>query len=112
MRVMIEGNAHDMNKENTFMARRNAATPVADEETTTQPEASEEKTFSAKDLAAECGTDPKTFRRWLRAQTTDRANKGGRWIFTEESKAQFIAAYKAKGSAKAVEATLPDSDDD
>jgi len=85
------------------------ATPVTDAEVDATPA---EATFTAKDLAAECGTDPKTFRRWLRSQTTDRANKGGRWLFTAESKAQFVEAYKARGTAKAVTATLPDSDDE
>lgn len=86
------------------MARRNT-TPVTDEEL----EAPAEVTFSAKDLAAELGIDAKAFRRWLRAHTTDRANKGGRWIFTEESKAQFIDAYRSKAKA-GTEPTLPDAD--
>lgn len=96
------------------MTARKSSTKVADkvEATDTPTEVAEEKTYSAKDLAAEAGTDPKTFRRWLRAQTTDRANKGGRWIFTEESKAAFIEAYRTKGASKAVEAKLPDADED
>lgn len=69
-------------------------------------EAPEETTYSAKDLAKELGIDAKSFRRWLRAHTADRANKGGRWVFTAESKAQFIAAYNTKGAA--VEPTLAD----
>ena len=102
----------DINHErNTTMARRNAATPVADEVTPTTDEAPAEETFSAKDLANELGIDAKAFRRWLRAHTTDRANKGGRWIFTAESKAQFIDAYRTKAKA-GTEAKLPDADDD
>lgn len=54
----------------------------------------EEIIFSAKDLANELGIDAKSFRRWLRAQTTDRANKGGRWNFTAETKADYLAAYR------------------
>lgn len=69
----------------------------------------EEVTFSAKDLAVACGTDAKSFRRWLRAQTEQRANKGGRWIFTAESKAAYIAAYEAR-NAKGTAAELPASD--
>lgn len=55
-----------------------------------------EDTFSAKDLASELGIDPKSFRRWLRAHTAERANKGGRWVFTAESKAAFLDAYRTK----------------
>lgn len=91
------------------MTNKAKVTPVADD---TAEAVTAEVTFSAKDLAAECDTDPKTFRRWLRSQTSDRANKGGRWVFTAESKAEFVAAYKARGAAKAVEAKLPDADSD
>lgn len=52
----------------------------------------EEITFSAKDLAAEAGTDAKTFRRWLRAHF-DRPNKGERWVFTAETKAEVLDAF-------------------
>lgn len=69
------------------MAARKANT------TTEAPaEVTEEITFSAKDLAAEAGTDPKTFRRWLRAHF-DRPNKGERWVFTSDMKAQVLDAY-------------------
>ena len=70
------------------------ATPVIDEVTT----ADTEITFSAKEVATELGTDPKSFRRWLRSHTEDRANKGGRWVFTAETKALIITAYNAKGA--------------
>lgn len=56
----------------------------------------EAETFSAKDLAKELGIDAKSFRRWLRAHTEDRANKGGRWVFTADSKAEFLEAYRTK----------------
>lgn len=78
------------------------ATPVADDTT----EAPAEVTYSAKDLAAELNTDAKSFRRWLRAHTADRANKGGRWVFTAESKAAIIEAYNTK--AAGTEPTLAD----
>lgn len=83
------------------MARKATATPVTDEVAT---EITEEITFSAKELATELGTDAKSFRRWLRAHTEDRANKGGRWVFTAESKAAIIEAYNSKPAA--VEPTL------
>lgn len=80
-------------------------TPVTDEtKTGVTTEAPAEVTFSAKDLALELNTDPKSFRRWLRAHTADRANKGGRWVFTAETKAAIITAYNAK--AKGTEPTL------
>ena len=80
------------------MARAtNKVTQVTDE---TEAEVTPaEETFSAKDLATELGIDAKSFRRWLRANTDERANKGGRWVFDAKSKADFIAAYKAKGTA-------------
>ena len=70
---------------------KNAVTPDTEvEETET------EITFSAKDLAAELGTDAKSFRRWLRNYTPERAaDAGGRWAFTADRKAELIAAYKA-----------------
>lgn len=55
--------------------------------------ATEEVTFSAKEVAAELGLDPKSFRRWLRSITEDRANKGGRWVFSAETKDELIARY-------------------
>lgn len=62
----------------------------------------EELTFSAKDLAAEAGTDPKTFRRWLRAHY-DRPNKGERWVFDTDTKAEVLDAYNK--AAEPVELT-------
>lgn len=81
-------------------------TPVTDDETPAEvtTDAVAEVTFSAKDLANELKTDAKSFRRWLRAHTADRANKGGRWVFTAESKAAIIKEYNAK--AKGTEPTL------
>ena len=69
-------------------------------------EVTTETTYSAKELAVEVGTDPKSFRRWLRAHTADRANKGGRWVFTAESKAAILTAYATK--AAGTEPTLED----
>ena len=75
------------------MARnKTTATPVLEAEV----EIIEEVTFSAKEVATELNLDPKSFRRWLRAHTAERANKGGRWIFTPEGKEAIIAAYNAK----------------
>jgi len=80
---------------NQIMTKHNA-TPVADDETT---EAAAEILFSAKDLAAELNIDAKSFRRWLRSQTPDRANKGGRWVFDAESKEAWLNAYRSKDAA-------------
>lgn len=90
------------------MSTKNKVTAVEDDAITEVTEVTE-VTFSAKDLANEAGTDPKSFRRWLRAQTTDRANKGGRWIFTADSKAIWLAAFAAR-DAKGTEPSLPASD--
>lgn len=88
---------------------KNAVTP-ADEleviETEAADETEAEITFSPKDLAAELGTDAKSFRRWLRNYTPDRAaDNGGRWVFTADRKAELIAAYNASDEtdAEAVE---------
>lgn len=75
---------------------------------TNAPDAeTKEETYSAKDLAAEAGTDPKSFRRWLRSVTTDRANKGGRWVFTAEAKAALLEQYRNRNAAKATTAATP-----
>lgn len=67
----------------------------------TEEEVEAEITFSAKDLASEVNTDAKSFRRWLRSWTNARANKGGRWVFTEETKAEVLAAYREAHAPKA-----------
>lgn len=77
------------------MARKAASTPIAEIEIEAP---TTETTFSAKELATEAGTDPKSFRRWLRTYTNDRANKGGRWVFTPEVKGEVLAAYAARGA--------------
>lgn len=77
---------------------RKTATPINDEAEAEVAEVTEEVTFSAKELATELGLDPKTFRRWLRAHTADRANKGGRWIFTAETKDAILTAYASKAA--------------
>jgi transposase-like protein len=83
------------------MNTKNAVTPADDElemletDATDETEA-EEITFSPKDLANELGTDAKSFRRWLRNFTPERAaDNGGRWAFTADRKAEIIAAYNA-----------------
>src|SRR5580765_6130896 len=69
----------------------------------TEAEGDDEVTFSAKEIASELGLTAKDFRRWLRSKTDRRANKGGRWVFTADEKADWIKAYNTKDEA-AVEA--------
>lgn len=88
----IESNGEGVN---TMTAKRNTKVTDAPAEV----EAEEVTTFSAKDLAKELGIDAKSFRRWLRNHTSDRANKGGRWVFTEESRTQFLELYRSKNAA-------------
>jgi len=95
----IESNREGVNN----MTKRNTNAAPAKE---TEVEAEEVTTFSAKDLAAELGIDAKAFRRWLRAHTGDRANKGGRWLFTEESRTAFIELYRSTRSAAGTEPTV------
>lgn len=92
------------------MTRNRNSAPEAEEVIEVEAdEASAEVTFSAKDLANELGIDAKSFRRWLRSVTPERANKGGRWIFNEETKAAFVAAYQAKGT-QGTQPTAPESE--
>lgn len=69
----------------------------------------EGSTFSAKDLAKELGLDPKSFRRWLRSYTSQRANKGGRWVFDAAAKDHLIEAYRSKAKAEVAEAADEDA---
>lgn len=85
------------------MTKRQTATPVKDDEKT--EEAETPTTISVKELADRCNTDPKSFRRWLRKQTNDRANKGGRWAFTTEVADALEASYKKPKEAKPAETT-------
>lgn len=100
---------HRTPKGGDTMTRNRTATPVTEEldliETEVEAEETEaeETTFSAKALAAEVGTDPKSFRRWLRSYTNERANKGGRWAFTADRKAELIEAYNARNAPAEVE---------
>ena len=83
-------------------------------DTTTETEAEEAEapeTFAPKDIAAELGIDAKSFRRWLRRQTSDRAGKGGRWVFDAEGKAALVAAYH-KAEAEAAAEDEPEVDDE
>jgi hypothetical protein len=72
------------------------------------PEPEAEVTLTTpKALASELGTDPKTFRRFLRSVTDDRAGKGGRWGFTADQ----VDELKARWAARAEKATQPTIDD-
>lgn len=95
-------NQHPPKGETEMTRKANSKVTAIDEVEADEVEA--EVTYSAKDLALELGTDAKSFRRWLRAHTEDRANKGGRWLFTPESKAAIIEAYNTK--AEGTEPTL------
>jgi len=81
------------------MAKKVTPADIQDEVATTS-------TISAKELASRLGTDPKSFRRWLRRQLDSRAGKGGRWAFTEEMAAELMLAYNTKA-----EADYDDADD-
>ena len=82
---------------------KNAVTPVADD--ATEDDEPTEPTYSAKDLAVAAGTDSKSFRRWLRDFTNERAaDNGGRWVFSEDRKAALLDAYAKRNDAPAEEA--------
>lgn len=74
-----------------------------------EPEVTEEETtgYTPKQLASELGTDPKTFRRFLRGLTSDRAGKGGRWNIDEEGREAILKAWNersAKGTTPTIDA--------
>lgn len=57
--------------------------------------------FSPKAIATELNIDAKSFRRFLRSQTENRAGKGGRWAFDADAKAAIIAAYNTRNAGTA-----------
>lgn len=67
-------------------------------------------TFSAKDLAAECGTDGRTIRKFLRnyLPAEDQPGQGGRYAFTKGEVNKIAKAFKA--STK-ITSTDDDTDD-
>jgi len=71
----------------------------------------ESNTLSAKDLATELGTDPKSFRRWLRTLTSSRAGKGGRWVFDDEAADAIRHAWLTR-STKGTTPELAEADAD
>jgi DnaJ-domain-containing protein 1 len=69
--------------------------PPATEEIIEEVSEEAPELFTAKQVADALELDPKSFRRWLRRHTDDRAGKGGRWAFTadqvEELKRNYFA---------------------
>lgn len=63
-------------------------------------------TFSAKDLAQECGTDPKTVRKFLRSHLAldEQPGQGGRYNFTKSEVNALVKAYKKWAQPKAEKA--------
>jgi hypothetical protein len=98
---------NDATRKGVNLMTKNAATPVHDE---LELEADAEPTFSAKDLATAAGTDPKTFRRWLRDYTNGRANANGRWVFTEATGAALLEAYAARNAPAEAEELTSESE--
>lgn len=61
-----------------------------------------ETTFTAKELAAACGTDGKTFRRFVRESgIIDACGQGNRYGISKSDAHALIDAFKAKGVRKA-----------
>src|SRR5687767_352601 len=69
-------------------------------------EAAPAASFSPKDLALAVGSDPKTVRRWLRSLTTQRANKGGRWVLDAATFEELKDRWAARGTANGTVMTL------
>lgn len=89
---------NDATRKGVNLMTKNAVTPISDEEVELDAEA-EEISFSAKDLATAAGTDPKSFRRWLRAYTGERAD--GRWAFNADQRDALLEAYATRNDAPA-----------
>ena len=66
--------------------------------------------ISAKELAAELDIDAKSFRRWLRTLTDNRAGKGGRWVF-DPATAELVRTAWAARAAKGTTPSLAASED-
>lgn len=66
----------------------------------------ESNTLSAKELAQECGTDPKTVRKFLRDHLSadEQPGQGGRYAFTKKEAKDLVKAYKEWGAGKAAKA--------
>jgi len=92
-------------KGNTMARNKNTTTEVPDEDDA----ATDTGMLSAKDLAAELGTDPKSFRRWLRSLTATRAGKGGRRVFDADAADQVRKAWNTR-STKGTTPELIDAD--
>jgi transcription initiation factor IIE alpha subunit len=56
--------------------------------------------LTPKDLAERWGTDAKTVRRFIRTQTSDRANKGGRWAISSKAADELTAKFENRGAKK------------
>lgn len=77
--------------------------------------------LSAKDVAAQIGTDPKTFRRFVRAHVkniggavgVDTPGRGGRYAFDADEIGAIADAFNAwRTSANAMHISFAVSDDD
>lgn len=61
--------------------------------------------ITAKDLAAEAGTDPKTFRKFLRShfdateRSDEKPGQGGRYSFTRKEANKILKAFKDSAAA-------------
>lgn len=71
-------------------------------------------TISPKDFAEMVGSDPKTVRRFLRANTTERANKGGRWEISTDDVEALTTRWneRAKGTQFSMKAEAVVTDDE
>jgi hypothetical protein len=58
-----------------------------------------EGSYSASDISKLCGTDPKSFRKWLRGLNYG-VGQGGRYLFSEAEKDDLVEKYNKKGTAK------------
>ncbi len=80
---------------------------------TTKPDAQDtnpQDTYTATELAAELGMDPKSFRSWLRTLTSDRAGRGGKWVFTAEDADTIRQLHANRGSKKATRPSFQPAD--
>ena len=69
-------------------------------------------TLTPKELAERWGTTPKAVRRFMRANTDDRAGKGGRWLLTEADADALEAKFRRFGGRAVTTFTMRPDDAD
>ena len=95
------------NEGNKIMAK-NTNNEVTDE---VIDEATPAASITPKELALLLDTDPKTLRRFLRAMTSDRPGRGGRWVIPADQVDAIRDRFNNWGGTKRTVFAFSDEDD-